>query len=294
MISILTPTYNRKNTLSKLYDSLVKQTSKNFEWVIVDDGSTDATDELIQSFILEKKIAIKFFYKKNGGKHTAINYGVNKIKGDAVLIVDSDDYLLPYAIEYIVEYKKKYFANKKIGALSFLRVNSNYQTIGKIYKGNEIISNNIDFRYNKGFLGDMAEVYKTSILKQYPFPVFENENYLSEAIIWNKIALNYDTVYINDGIYVTEYLKDGLTFNSLLLRYKNPIGAAANANLFLNKKFKNIIRMKNAILYNCFSLLAKNKKMLKEGNSKLLIILFFLPGLLLFILLKFKYKKLEK
>jgi len=101
MITILTPTYNRKHTLRRAYDSLINQTNKDFEWLVIDDGSKDDTKELIDEFISENKITIKYFFKENGGKHTALNFGTNKAKGELVLILDSDDYLSNDAIELV-------------------------------------------------------------------------------------------------------------------------------------------------------------------------------------------------
>lgn len=291
MISILTPTYNRCGTLKRLYDSLLRQTVPDFEWIIIDDGSKDDTKKLINSFLEEKKINIKYFYKKNGGKHTAINYGVKKVSGESILILDSDDYLVNNAIETIYNYQKKYWDRSDIAALSFLKIYDSGESIGKKFVDDEIISDNISFRYNKGILGDMAEIYKTDVLKKYPFPQFENEKFLSEAIVWNKIAFNYKTVYINKGIYVVEYLPDGLSSKSLELRYYNSYGACENAKLFLNHKFKISIRLKNAILYDCFYLISKMKKYKIEFKKNILTFVFFPAGFLLKILLDIKLKK---
>ena len=90
-VSIITPSYNRANLLPKAYESLKKQTSKDFEWIVVDDGSKDNTDEVVQKFISENQIEIKFIKKENGGKHTAVNRGVKEACGELVLILDSDD-----------------------------------------------------------------------------------------------------------------------------------------------------------------------------------------------------------
>lgn len=291
MISILTPTYNRYETLRRAYNSLTRQTNNEFEWVIIDDGSKDDTKKLIYSFIKEKKIRIKYFYKKNGGKHTAINFGLSKVSGDSLLILDSDDYLVDDAIEIVYSYQKKYWNNPNIAALSFLKIYDSGDSIGKKFVGDEIISDNISFRYNKGILGDMGEVYKTDILKKYPFPQFDNEKFLSEAIIWNRIAFDYKTVYINKGIYIVEYLPNGLSSKSLELRYHNPYGACENAKLFLNSRFKIIIRIKNAILYDCFYLISKRKKNSIIYKKSFFTLAFFPAGFLLKLLLDFKCKK---
>lgn len=293
MISILTPTYNRAYTLKRAYESLLKQTNKDFEWIIVDDGSVDNTKELVNEFISEGIISIKYFYKDNGGKHTALNYGIKKIKASYILILDSDDYLKDDCIEIVTNSWNKYEKDKKIGCLSFLKVFPNKEVIGKRYQDEEVISNHIDFRYNKSLLGDMCEVFRSSVLKKYPFPVYEGERFLSEAIVWNRIAFEYDTVYINKPIYVADYLDDGLSKNSLRMRYNSPNGASLNANMFLNSRFKFSIRIKNAILYDGFSLVAGKKffDIIKNSNSKVLSFIFFPLGIVLFILLRLKFKK---
>ena len=290
MLAILTPTFNRAYTISRVYESLKKQTSFKFVWYIVDDGSTDNTKDIVNGFIQDNMFDIRYFYKDNGGRHTAINYGVEKIKEEFILILDSDDELLENAVDTVLSSWEKYCDNSHIGCLSFLKVFPDKKVIGKEYNEDEIVSNHIDFRYNKGLLGDMCEVWRRDVLKKYPFPVFSDERFLSEAIIWNKIALDYDTVYINQAIYVADYLEDGLSKNSLQVRYNNPIGALENANAFLNKRFKLFIRCKNAILYVGFSIVAKRKirDIVGDAANKFLCILFFPLGLLFYWYIKIK------
>ena len=290
MITVITPTYNRAEIIKKVYDSLLKQTNKDFEWLVIDDGSKDNTKEVINKFIDEQKIKISYFFKENGGKHTALNLGIKKAKGEYVLILDSDDTLVNDAIEKINNKWKQYSFDKSIACLSFLKIYPNGQTIGKTYNGTDIKSNNIDFRYNQDLLGDMCEVFKTEILKQYKFPVYENERFLSEAIVWNQIAFDYDTVYINEPIYVAEYLTDGLSNNWFKLVVNNPMGARANNLLFMSKKFKFKIRLKNCIMFDVFSFIAK-KPILRETKMKFFACLFYIPSYIIAKILVFKFKK---
>ena len=282
-ISVLTPTYNRGYIIHEAYESLLSQTDTNFEWVIVDDGSTDDTQKIVQKFIDSKKIGIKYIVKKNGGKHTAINEGLKHVTGDYTIVLDSDDYLKDNAVELIQKYWKKYESNEKISDLSFLKYTRANKNMSRGYNDEIVISNTIDFRHNKKFTGEMCEVYRTDVLKKYPFPVFKGENFLSEAIVTSKMAFDYDTVFINKPIYVADYLPDGLTQNSLITRYKNPIGALENAKLFMDKRFNLKIRMKNSILYSGFSFVAKRKisQIIKNNDYKLLTV-FFLPGGVMF------------
>lgn len=286
MITVITPTYNRCNNLVDAYDSLINQSNKDFEWIIIDDGSIDNTKKLVNKFIKEKKINIRYYYKDNGGKHTALNLGIDKSSGDYIIILDSDDIFTNDAIECIYKYIDKYKNNKNICGFSFLRLDKNNNKIGKSFKEKELISNYIDFRHNRNIYGDMQEVYKTNILKKYKFPIFKKEKFLSEAIVWTKIGLNYDTVYINKGICICEYLSDGLSKNFFKLVYNNPVGAMENANCFLNKRYKLIIRIKNAILYDGYAFVAK--KNIKNSNNRLLTTLFIPFGYLykLFLIIK--------
>jgi len=277
MITILTPTYNRKYTLKKAYDSLLKQKDKDFEWLIIDDGSTDDTEQLIKELKEKDKIPIRYYYKKNGGKHTALNYGTQRAKGELILILDSDDYLSDDAIQLIKQYWGKYKHDEDICG---------------IYKDklfDECVSNMIDFKYNKGNLADMCEVMRKDILLKYPYPVFENEKFLSEVIVTGEIAKKYNTAYIPKEIYYTQYLEDGLSLNWLKNVVNNPLGARANSLLFMSKRFKLIIRIKNCITYNVYSIIA-HKSVMKDTKMKFCCILFYIPSYIIAKILVKKYK----
>lgn len=287
MITILTPTYNRKKTLTRAYESLLNQTNKEFEWLVIDDGSTDDTNNLINNFINDNKISIRYFYKKNGGKHTALNLGTKEAHGELILILDSDDYLSNNAVELVNEYWMKYKDNEKICGMTFLRKLNN-----PIYKEkhfDECVSNMIDFKYNDGNLADMCEIIRKDILIKYPYPVFENERFLSEVIVTGEIAKKYDTAYIPKEIYYTEYLDDGLSLNWFKLVVNNPLGARANNLLFMSKEFNFIIRIKNSIMFDVFSIIA-HKKILGETKMKFSAILFYIPSFIIAKILIKKYK----
>ncbi len=288
MITILTPTYNRGYILDKAYESLVNQSDTDFEWLIIDDGSSDDTKVKVNGYIKDNKIKVSYFYKKNGGKHTALNFGVKKALGDLILILDSDDYLTSDAIYNVKKYFKKYEGNDKIAGMSFLRKIKNPVYLGKSFS--ECVANPIEFKYNNGFLSDMCEVFRKDVLLKYPFPVFAGERFLSEAIVWNEIAFKYDMAYIPLEIYCTEYLEDGLSKNWLKSVLKCPLGARANSLVFMDKRFKFSIRVKNCILFGIYSFIAK-KKIVKESSMKFFSCLFYLPCLFVSVFLKFKYKK---
>lgn len=223
-ITIFTPTYNREYTLKNLYKSLLKQKNKNFEWLIVDDGSKDNTKKLIEKFISENKINIRYYYQKNSGKHIAINNGVNKAKGNLFIIVDSDDYLTDNALEVIDDYFKKLPQNDKFAGIGGLRCHTTGEIIGKTFDGEYLDATSLE-RRKHNILGDKAEVFYTEVLKKHPFPQVEEEKFLNEAYIWNKIANDgYKIRWFNKPLIICEYLPDGLTKNNKKLIENNPKG----------------------------------------------------------------------
>lgn len=239
-ITIITPTYNRAKKLCKLYNSLKNQTNKEFIWLIIDDGSTDNTEDITNQFISENRIKIEYYKKQNGGKHTALNIGIKKIQTDLTFIVDSDDWLEENAVEIINKYHKKYKYNNQICGYSFLRKYSNGTVNGKILDKNEVIDDYINIRINgKDTNSDKAEVWKTKCLKEYPFPEFKGEKFLGEDIVWIQLALKYKMVFFNEAIYVSEYLEEGLTKN----RRKNNI-QSPNGCYFRSKKTLEICKLR--------------------------------------------------
>ena len=204
-IAILTPTYNRAHTLNRCFESLCNQTCKEFIWVIIDDGSTDNTKEVINEFLEESPFEIIYKYKENGGKHTALNVGVDIIDTELTFIVDSDDILTPDAIETIYENWKK-IKSKNLCGISFLRGYSKDKVIGSLFPKNNTIYNGIDIQFRYNVKGDKAEVWRTDLLKKFKFPVYGDEKFLGENIVWWKIALEYDMYYINKIYTVCTYI----------------------------------------------------------------------------------------
>lgn len=225
MITVFTATYNRVQTLKRLYESLCTQTCKDFEWVIVDDGSADGTQNLIEALTREDKINIRYFYQSNAGKHTAINRGVNEAHGELFFIVDSDDSLSKDAIEWAEENSKKIFSDSSIGGISGRLYFPDGKSIGKGLENGDIDANALDVRMRHGVTGDLAEVFKTSVLRKFPFPTFPGERFVPEALVWNRIAKQYKLRYTSKKIYCAEYLPDGLTAKIVRIRREAPMGS---------------------------------------------------------------------
>lgn len=221
-ITIFTPAYNRANLLPRLYSSLKELPNNNFEWIIVDDGSTDETKELISSYINDSNFSIYYFYQKNQGKHIAINKGLEKAKGELFFIVDSDDFLPSNSLD-IVEENYSFIKDKNYIVSLVGRIDSENRKNDKFPF--ESLTDT-SFEVSKNYrLGDVAEVYKTAILKEYKFPKFEGEKFCTEALVWNRISKKYKQYYFNEIIYNSEYQDEGLTSNYWNLLLNNPNGA---------------------------------------------------------------------
>lgn len=227
MVTVFTPTYNRAYILPKLYESLCRQTSKSFEWVIVDDGSTDGTEELVSGFkefhvLGVVPFEIRYFRQENGGKHRAINRGVHEALGELFFIVDSDDRLTDDAIEWITYTYGQIKGDERFAGLSGIRIFPDGKRIGGGNDWGMIDATNLERVFKYRIAGDMAEVYRTEILKKYPFPDFAGERFCPEAMVWNRIAQLYKLRYCHYPIYICEYLEDGLTAKIVRIRHRSP------------------------------------------------------------------------
>lgn len=292
-VTILTPTYNRKNTLPILVDSLKKQTRQDFQWLVIDDGSTDETEKYFEKLKLED-ISFEWEYhkKENGGKHTALNASHNYIKGNVVLILDSDDYLTTDAIETIENEWNEYITdNPNIGIINYFRGGKDGSHLSVAHKQDIYIDDDIHYRINKKIKGDRCEVLRADLLKKYPFPVYDGENFFSESWLWNIIALNYKTVYRNKTIYICEYLEGGLTKSGRALRMKNPLGMMDNCRTYFNKNVCLRERTKEMLLYWVYARCAgySFNKTLKTSQVTVGMILTSLPGNMLYLYWKKKY-----
>ncbi|GFI11611.1 MAG: glycosyltransferase family 2 protein [Lachnospiraceae bacterium] len=228
MITIFTPIYNRAYTVHHLYESLLRQTCYDFEWLIVDDGSDDDVTSIVYQWIESTpQFSIRFYRQENRGKHCAINCGVRLAGYGIFFIVDSDDYLECDAVETILQHWSGIELQDQFAGISGLKRNKDGTVIGgrPSFKG-FVDATNLE-RGKFGLEGDKAEVFKTKILQKFPFPEYEKETFLTEAVIWNRIAYEgYKLRWINKSLMVCEYLPDGLTAKGEQLFYDNPRGWA--------------------------------------------------------------------
>lgn len=227
LLTIFTPTYNRAYTLQTLYDSLIRQTSHNFIWLVINDGSSDNTDEVIRNMINENKIQIKYITQQNSGKHAAHNRAVKECDTELFFCVDSDDFLTDDAVSTIEAYWSQYKNTDLSDISGFVANKGNIHghILGSEFPNGTNMAG-LSQLYELGKKGDTALIFRTKVIAKYPFPVFEGENFLREHIAYDEIDKSYKLIVINKIIYICDYLKDGLSKNATKLELLNPKGAA--------------------------------------------------------------------
>jgi glycosyltransferase involved in cell wall biosynthesis len=224
MITVFTPTYNRAALLPRLYESLCAQSHRDFEWVIVDDGSVDKSEEIIKEWVAAGLLTIRYFKQKNGGKHRAINQGLRMAIGELFFIVDSDDFLPKNALSNVIKQFSTVSGDTTVAGVAGRRMYDTGAIVGNS-TFTKVLSNSIKIRYEHRVTGDLVEVFRTAVLKQFLFPEFPNEKFCPEALVWNRIAQQYKLLFFNEGIYVTEYLVGGLTSNIVRIRMQSPLSS---------------------------------------------------------------------
>ncbi|MCC2707592.1 glycosyltransferase family 2 protein [Intestinibacter bartlettii] len=251
-ITVFTPTYNRGYIIESLYKSLQRQSFNDFEWLVVDDGSSDNTEELFKKWSKENNnFQIRYYKKENGGKHRAINYALDKAKGELFFTVDSDDYLTDDALYKVDKWEKSLDRSKKFAGIVANIGNDKYKTINNFFK-EEYLDLDLLQRYDytedgkKVLDGERSYIFYTDIHKKYRYPEFDGEKFITEAVVWNRMAHDgYLVRYYNDIIWIFEYLDDGLTKAGNKLFLDNPRGYTLwlkEKNVFQNKSKKEMLK----------------------------------------------------
>lgn len=260
-----------------------KQTVKDFEWLVVDDGSTDGTKNLITQLQEKSDFPIRYIHKSNGGKHTALNIGIQTICSKLTFIVDSDDCVTEDAIESILKIHKKYRLQNNICGYAFLRAFPDGKVNGKKFEVDEKIGSYIDVRVNgDDTSADKAEVFKIHCLKEFPFPEYPNEKFLGEDLVWVRMARKYQMVHINKAIYIGNYLEDGLTNNRRKHNIASPVRCMHRAKEFMESDLKIIYRIKGGLQYIVYGKFAGVKAidLIRKSRHKILATV-CIPGALL-------------
>ncbi|EIM05715.1 glycosyl transferase family protein [Planococcus antarcticus DSM 14505] len=283
-ITVFTPTYNRAYILSQGYESLKKQTNKSFLWLIVDDGSTDNTEELVHSWRSEEIIEILYYKQLNGGKQRAHNKAIEMCKTDLFVCVDSDDFLTENAVETFISTWDSIEDKSGISGLVALRGIDRNTPIGTNMPNGIQLSTLTDLYNRHKFRGDTVLLYKTEVLKEFPFFVAEGEKFMGEGYIYTQIDQKYCLFLLNQIVYIGEYLQDGYTANVKKIIKENPKSYTMlkKQEVIYAKTTK--IKYLNSIKYMVGCMLSKEKSPIKKAPEKLLAILAYPPALAYYII----------
>ena len=241
-ISVLTPTYNRANLLDNLYKSLIENLNYGveIEWLIMNDGSTDNTEEKIKEYIKQGKIDIKYFYQENQGKMVAINNLVGQASGELIVDCDSDDYFSDDAFKIIKESYEKYpNENQELYGMCFLKYDTKGQNMGQLFKNEKTTM--FDLYFKEGEDGEKALVFYSVIRKQFKHELEHGEKFVTEARMYHKMDEKYKMACINEPIMICEYQDEGYTKNIMEQFKKYPFGYYMYFKEILHKNMKGVL-----------------------------------------------------
>lgn len=198
--TVFTPTYNRAHTLHRVFESLEKQTFTNFEWLIVDDGSSDNTRDLVASW--HAPFPIRYLYKENGGKHTAFNFGVREARGELFLTFDSDDRCVPRALETFYDVWQDIEDKENFAGVTALCMTETGEIVGDKFIADVCDATYLEDKYIYKIRGEKWGFQRTDVLKEFPFPEPEGLKLISEGYVWARISQKYLTRYVNKSLRV--------------------------------------------------------------------------------------------
>ncbi len=291
ILTVFTPAYNRAHTLPRTFESLKKQTCKDFLWLIVDDGSTDQTRSLAENWMQQDNgFEIRYIFKENGGMHTAHNTAYENITTELNVCIDSDDCMADNAVQLILE---KWTSVRHLGYAGIIGLDADLQS-GKIIGTGfpeGLTETTLCGYYQNGGSGDKKLIYRTDIIKSVPpYPIFPGEKYVALAYKYRLIDQNYQLAVLPEVLCKVEYQADGSSSTMIRQYLKNPRGFA-----FWRKICMQYPQSKKRLLIDCIhyvssSILSKNRHFLKESPKKWLTVLALPFGWLLTIYIRVKGK----
>ncbi len=298
-ISVLTATYNRAEDLEKLYTSLVVNSSSNvdFEWLIMDDGSTDKTKLVIENFIKQKIFKIEYHYQENQGKMSAINNLMQYVTGDIIVECDSDDYFTTGAFDIIRKNSDKLLNDETVYALAFIRKIDDGKISGNKFPENNHRSDMFSLYFKEKITGEKTLVFKAEIRKKYKHILEADEKFVTEARMYHKMDQDYDIIGINEVIVEGNYRKDGYTKNIDRIFETAPLGYYEYFKDMFSLDLKGVSFSKKMYIYKhyiLFANLAARENAIKNVQglfNRFMVFILWIPGT---IATKRKFKKDKK
>lgn len=280
-LTVFTPAYNRAHTLHRTYESLCIQGCKDFLWLIVDDGSTDGTNELVKTWQKQNNgFEIRYLFKENGGMHTAHNAAYEVIDTELNVCIDSDDCLAADSVKKILD---KWSIVKDLGYAGIIGLDAdmNGNIIGKGFPDG-MTETTLSGYYATGGSGDKKLVYRTDIIRNYPpYPVFEGEKYVALAYKYRLIDQDYKLAILDEVLCNVEYQADGSSGTMWKQYLKNPKGFAFWRKVCMQYPTSKKRKIIDCIHYCSSSILAGNHHFISESPDKILTFFCSPLGLLL-------------
>lgn len=291
ILTVFTPTYNRKHTLPRTYESLKKQDCKDFIWLIIDDGSSDNTGELVAKWQKEDNgFDIQYIYKENGGMHTAHNTAYENITTELNVCIDSDDCMAEGAAKKIIDFWGQY-GNDNVAGIVALDADLDGNILGGSFP-KELKETTLSGYYASGGTGDKKLVYRTDVINKYPpYPVFEGEKYVALAYKYRLIDQDYKLLVLDDILCNVEYQANGSSATMWKQYKKNPKGFSFWRKICMTYPCSNKRLIVDTIHYVANSIMSKNKHFIKQSPKKLLTVLCTPIGSLLFLLIEYKNRQ---
>lgn len=300
-VTVFTPTYNRAKTLHRVYDSLKQQSNNSFEWVVVDDGSTDNTKDVIDDYMRVAPFEIRYFKKENGGKFSTFIDGLSYAKGEFFLIADSDDEFEKETIEKFLNYFDNIAPEEKgnfSGVSCLCKYSTNGEIVGNKFPSSPMVSNAIEIEYIHNVYGEKWGILRTAVLKEFlNTNMPENVSFISESYLWFQIAEKYKTLYVNE-VLRTYYVNSPGSLSMPFTTEKHPLGVYLSEEMKLQKTIKYFKYKPKKILINAIRLAYAGQKSKirlkraikdKEFLYKVLILNCWTAGSILLLLRKIQW-----
>ena len=298
-LTIFTATYNRGHLIYRLYEALQKQKDFNFEWLVIDDGSSDNTKELFDKWLTESnRFEIRYYYQENQGLIRSLNKGIELAKGDYFSKIDSDDYVLDDYSKNIMRWIQELDNSSEVYAVAGLKVRPDGVPLKgcmpNIPNGKSFIDATDLERKKYDLDADMCEAWRTDVLRKYPFPVWQGEKFAPEQLVLYDLALKgFKIRWYPIALSVCEYQEGGLTLGAGKLEKENPMGYAMmyNQNLKIYSSFKR--NLYDAMQMTALTVCARKLSYLRESNNRLATVLTFPIGLLLSIRRRIQFARIQ-
>lgn len=281
-LTVFTTTFNRAHTLNRCYESLIRQTIKDFEWLIIDDGSTDNTKELVNSWIAENKIPIRYQYKENGGMHSGHNLAYRLIDTELNICIDSDDYMPDNAVEIIINFWKKNKSEECAGIFA-LDANYNGDVLGDKFPENikKIHLKELDRKYK--LKGDKKFVFRTDVIKSYDeYPEIEGEKNFPLSYKTMLIDKDYKFLLLNEILCNVEYQNEGSSKTIVSQYFTNPKGFYEFRKFAMLNECSLKRRFIQAIHYVSCAIILKDKRFINKSPNKIMTLIAVPFGIVLY------------